>query len=202
MIASLTGRLQRRSTDSVVVDVGGVGYLVAVPLTTLQSLPEPGEDVSLHIHTYLREDTVNLFGFATELEKDLFLVLTGVSGIGPKLALSVLSGLSVPDLVSAITMGDDGKLCSIPGVGKKTAGRICLELKDKVRRLLPDIQPAPHAVPPAEADAVEDAISALVNLGYRRPQAEDAVRAVPHRSGMTVEDLVRMVLGKLSSKQR
>jgi Holliday junction DNA helicase RuvA len=202
MIASLTGRLQRRSTDSVVVDVGGVGYLVVVPLTTLQSLPEPGEDVSLHIHTSLREDTVNLFGFATELEKELFLVLTGVSGIGPKLALSVLSGLSVPDLVSAITAGDDGKLCSIPGVGKKTAGRICLELKDKVRRLLPDIQPAPHAVPPAEADAVEDAISALVNLGYRRPQAEDAVRAVPHRSGMTVEDLVRMVLGKLSSKQR
>ena len=201
MIASLTGRLARRSADSVVIDVSGVGYLVAVPLTTLQALPEPGGDVSLHIHTYLREDTVSLFGFVTELEKELFLVLTSVSGIGPKLALSVLSGLSVRDLVSAVTAGDDGKLCSIPGVGKKTAGRICLELKDKVRRLVPETQHAPRAVP-AGPDIVEDAISALTNLGYKRSQAEEAVRSVPHPEGLRVEDLVKEVLAKFSNRQR
>jgi len=201
MIASLTGRLQRRSTDSIVVDVSGVGYLVTVPLTTLQALPEPGGDVSIYIHTYLREDTLSLYGFATEPERDLFLLLTGVSGIGPKLALSVLSGLSVPELIAAITAGDDTKLCAIPGVGKKTAGRICLELKDKVRHLIPGLHPVPHVVP-AGADVVEDAISALINLGYKRAQAEEAVRAVQHLPDQRVEDLVRVVLAKLSARQR
>ena len=200
MIASLTGRLRRRTADGVVIDVAGVGYLVSVPLSTFNALPETGEDVSLHIHTYFREDTLSLFGFTTELEKDLFLVLTGVSGIGPKLALSVLSGLTVADLVSAVAAGDDGRLCAIPGVGKKTAGRICLELKDKVRSYLPQVHSAPQSVP-AAADRVEDAISALVHLGYRRMQAEDAVKkAAQAHVDMRVEDLVRVVLGELANR--
>lgn len=200
MIASLTGRLQRRTVEGVVVDVAGVGYLVSVPLSTLAALPEQGAEISLHIHTSLREDTLSLFGFATEREKDLFLALTGVSGIGPKLALAVLSGLQPDDLIASIAAGDDARLCAIPGVGRKTAGRICLELKDKVRGLESGARPAP-AEGPSAGDTVEDVISALVHLGYRRAQAEEAARkAALAQPGVRVEDLVRIVLGELSRK--
>jgi Holliday junction DNA helicase RuvA len=200
MIAWLSGRLQRKTADGVIIDVAGVGYRVAVPLSTLGQLPETGEDISLHIHTYLREDTLSLYGFATELEKELFLMLTGVSGIGPKLALSVLSGLTVADFVAAVSAGEEGKLCSVPGVGKKTAARICLELKDKVRSILPEAARTSPASP-AAAGPVDDAISALMNLGYKRAPAEDAVkRAAQHHADIRVEDLVRIALGDLSRK--
>jgi Holliday junction DNA helicase RuvA len=200
MIASLTGRLLRRTAETVVIDVAGVGYLVAIPKSTSAALPEPGEPVHLHIHTYLREDTLSLFGFATEMERELFLVLTGVSGIGPKLALAVLSGLSADMLAASIAGGDDAKLCAIPGVGKKTAARICLELKDKVRQLLPlHGQIVSPSAGPGGVD--EDAVSALMNLGYKRPAAEDAVkRAGRNHPQLPVEGLIREALSELSRK--
>src|SRR5512146_3548070 len=136
MIASLSGKLRRKGTDYLVVDVSGVGYQVHVPLSTYCGIPEQGDNISLHIHTHLREDSLSLFGFLTESEKDMFLLLMGVSGIGPKLALAVLSSLSVADLSCAIGASDDAKLCAVPGIGKKTAARMVLELKDKMVHLL------------------------------------------------------------------
>jgi Holliday junction DNA helicase RuvA len=200
MIASLTGKILRKAEDSVIIDVGGVGYLVSVPLSTLGSLPEAGGDASLLIHTHLREDAIHLYGFATDVEKNLFLVLVGVSGIGPKLALSVLSGLPAADLIAAIRGSEESRLCALPGIGRKTAARICLELKDKIRHLLPEAA-APQRPARVADGTVEDAVSALVNLGYKRASAEDAVqKAARARSGLRVEELIREALGELSRK--
>ncbi len=197
MIAWLSGVLRHKTIDSLIVDVGGVGYQVAVPLSTYSRAPEAGDPISLHVHTHLREDSLSLFGFSTELEKEVFLLLLGVSGIGPKLALSVLSGLSLEDLLLAIHGSDESRLCSIPGIGKKTAGRLCLELKDKVKQFAPlTRQVAETWTPPP--GAVDDAVSALVNLGYKRPQAEEAVRKVHHaRPDITTAQLIRESLGEL-----
>jgi Holliday junction DNA helicase RuvA len=197
MIASISGKVRRKGPDYLIVDVSGVGYQVHVPLSTFCGVPEQGEDVSLHIHTHLREDSLSLFGFLTESEKDMFLLLMGVSGIGPKLALAVLSSLSVPDLACAIQTADDSRLCAIPGVGKKTAARMVLELKDKIKLLTP-----PHLAPSSSSAAAsrhaDDVISALVNLGYRKPQAEETVRLVlKGRPGLAVEELVREALAIL-----
>lgn len=201
MIAWLTGKLQRQAADSVIINVAGVGYQVAVPLSTLNTLAGPGEEVTLHIHTHVREDSLTLFGFGTELEKDVFLLLMGISGIGPKLALTVLSGLSVQDLVAAIRSSDDSRLCGIPGIGKKTAARMCLELKDKVRLLAPD-ESARSPLPPATSSGDrDDAVSALVNFGYKRPVAEEAVnRAQQGRPEIRIEELVREALGILMKR--
>ena len=195
MIATLTGRLTRKSADYLIVDVSGVGYQVAVPLSTYYQVPEAGGDVSLHIHTHLREDSLSLFGFLTEAEKEMFLLLIGVSGIGPKLALAVLSSLSVQELSNAIQTSDDSRLCSIPGIGKKTAGRMVLELKDKIQRAALALAPAPL---PGSSSDVEDAVSALVNLGYKKPPAEEAVKKA-QRAGTcrTVEELIREALQAL-----
>lgn len=199
MIASLAGRLQRVSGDSVIIDVAGVGYLVTVPLSTLQALPAPGETVTLLIHTHLREDALSLFGFSSELEKELFQVLMGVSGIGPKLALSILSGLPAEDLTAAIAGCDEARLSTVPGVGRKTAARICLELKDKVRLLIPAGHPAAPAAAAGGTD--EDAVSALVNLGYKRPQAEETVRRVAQqRSGLPLGELIREALSEMRKR--
>lgn len=201
MIAWLSGRLRRKAADYLVLDVAGVGYQVSVPLSTYTGLPDDGEDVSLHIHTHLREDSLSLFGFLTEAEKDMFLLLLGVSGIGPKLALAVLSSLSVRELSRAIQSADDARLCAVPGIGKKTAGRMVLELKDKVQAFMPAV-PAPLSSGPAVvSDDVEDVISALVNLGYKRPQAEEAIRKIGHgRSGLKVEGLIREALSHLMKR--
>jgi Holliday junction DNA helicase RuvA len=197
MIAWLSGVLRHKSVDRLVVDVGGVGYEVAVPLSTYSRAPEMGEPVTLHVHTHVREDALNLYGFSTEIEKEVFLLLIDVSGVGPKLALGALSAVSVEDLLLAITSSDDAKLCSIPGIGKKTAARVCLELKDKVRHLAPPTmrEAAPSVSPSGTAD---DAVSALVNLGYRRPQAEEAVAKVGRsRPDGRLEELIREALGEL-----
>jgi len=196
MIASLTGRLKRKATDYLIVDVVGVGYQVSVPLSSYSSLPEDGEEISLHIHTHLREDSLSLFGFLTEAEKNMFLLLMGVSGIGPKLALAVLSSLSVRDLSHAIQASDDSKLCSIPGIGKKTAARMVLELKDKLKHL------APSTLLQAGAGVMagdgEDAVSALVNLGYKKPLAEEAVRKIrSDRADLPLETIIREALNVL-----
>jgi len=194
MIASLTGRLRRKATDYLIIDVAGVGYQVQVPLSTYYGIPDDGEEVNLHIHTLLREDSLSLFGFLTQEEKDMFLLLMGVSGIGPKLALAILSSLPVADLSRAIQAADDSTLRAIPGIGKKTAARMVLELKDKISWTTPMIA-APSSTSAVLSDDCEDVISALVNLGYKKPQAEEAVRKVRDgRPGLTIEELIREAL--------
>jgi len=200
MIAWLTGKLQRKAADHVIISVAGVGYQVAVPVSTLNAIAEPGEEVTLHIHTHVREESLSLFGFSTALEKDVFLILMGISGIGPKLALTVLSGLSIQDLVAAIRSSDDSRLCGIPGIGKKTAAGMCLELKDKVRLLTPDDSRAPLP-PSASSGDRDDAVSALINLGYKRPVAEEAVnRAQQGNPDVRIEELVREALSILMKR--
>jgi Holliday junction DNA helicase RuvA len=176
MIASLTGRLRRKATDYLVVDVSGVGYRVQAPLSTYYGIPGTGEEISLHIHTHVREDSLSLFGFLSEAERDMFLLLTGVSGIGPRLALAVLSSLSVSDIAAAIQSSDDSKLCTIPGIGRKTAARMVLELKDKIKPLAAAVSQYDESA--TGADHLEDAVSALVNLGYKKPLAEEALKKV------------------------
>jgi Holliday junction DNA helicase RuvA len=197
MIASITGRLKRKATDYLIIDVAGVGYQVQVPLSTYYGIPDDGEEVSLHIHTLLREDSLSLFGFLTQEEKDMFLLLMGVSGIGPKLALAILSSLPVADLSRALQTADDSTLRAIPGIGKKTAARMVLELKDKIALTMPTIA-APSSTSAVLSDDCEDVISALVNLGYKKPQAEEAVRKVrDSRPGLTIEELIREALSVL-----
>jgi Holliday junction DNA helicase RuvA len=197
MIASISGKLKRKGTDYLIVDVSGVGYQVHVPLSTYCGIPEKGDDVSLHIHTHLREDSLSLFGFLTEAEKDMFLLLTGVSGIGPKLALAILSSLSVGDLSGAIRTSDDAKLCAIPGIGKKTAARMVLELKDKIQHLIPSSAEFSPAAAAGTGD-VEDVTSALVGLGYKKLLAEETVRKIrDSRPGLAIEELIREALSIL-----
>jgi len=199
MIASLTGKLRRKANDYLIVDVSGVGYQVQVPLSTYYVLPEVGGEICLSIHTHVREDALSLFGFLTEAEKEMFLLTLGVSGIGPKLALSILSSLSVVEITSAIFAADDSKLCTIPGIGKKTAARMVLELKDKIKSL-PKAQTMPGQ-PEAGTDVVEDAVSALVNLGYKKPLAEEVLKkARQSKPESPVEDLIREALSLLRKK--
>src|SRR5918995_1438025 len=172
MIAHLRGRLLEKHPNRVIVDVNGVGYDVHVPLSTFYEMAEPGEEIALRIHTHVREDALLLYGFATPLEQQLFERLIAVSGIGPKLALAVLSGIEPPDLVRAIEQSDVARLTSIPGVGKKTSERIVVELKDRLPRLHPAVA---HAGAAVEASALrDDVLSALVNLGYHRRLSEKA----------------------------
>jgi Holliday junction DNA helicase RuvA len=194
MIASLTGRLARKAADYLIVDVSGVGYQVYVPLSTYYGIPEQGGEVALHIHTHLREDSLSLFGFLTMAEKDAFLHLLGVSGIGPKLALAVLSSITVEDLVCSVQAADDARLCSIPGIGKKTAARLILELKDKMKH-------AAESGGRVSGGDIEDAVSALVNLGYKKSLAEEVLKKIQRgRSGAGVETLVRDALGELMKR--
>jgi Holliday junction DNA helicase RuvA len=174
VIAQLRGRILDRQPNRIVVDVNGVGYEVAVPLSTFYGLGDAGTEIALRIRTYVREDTLALYGFATRLEHELFDRLIGVSGIGPKVALAVLSGIEPKELVRAIQAGDLARLTAIPGVGKKTAERIVVDLKDRLPRLTDDGEAAASAGPGSPA-IQDDLLSALVNLGYHRPLAEKAV---------------------------
>jgi Holliday junction DNA helicase RuvA len=171
VIAYLRGRILEKHPNRLVVDVNGVGYDVFVPLSTFYGLGDAGSEIVLRIHTHVREDALALYGFATPLEQDLFERLISISGIGPKLALAVLSGIEPLELMRAIERGDVARLTNIPGVGKKTSERIVLELKDRLPRV-----PAAAAAAVAEPSTVrDDVLSALVNLGYHRPLAEKAV---------------------------
>ncbi len=172
MIARIEGALVEKSPEAVVLDVNGVGYEVRVPLSTFFELPDEGKIVRLRIHTHVREDAFQLFGFISETERALFRLLLATSGVGPKLALAILSGLPVAKLVAALRAGDLASLTGIPGVGKKTAERMLLELRDKVLGLDVETRPERPAVP----DSAAAAESALCNLGYPRPHAERAVR--------------------------
>jgi holliday junction DNA helicase RuvA len=175
VIAHLHGRIFEKHPNRVVVEVSGVGYDVAVPLSTFYGLGDVGSEIGLRIHTHVREDALLLYGFATRLEQQLFERLIGVSGIGPKVALAVLSGIEPPELVRAIERGDLARLTAIPGVGKKTSERIVLELKDRLPR--GDIAATEGAAAPAVPLMRDDLLSALTNLGYHRPLAEKAVDA-------------------------
>ncbi|MGH7254366.1 MAG: Holliday junction branch migration protein RuvA [Nitrospirales bacterium] len=200
MIAALTGQLVFKAPSHVTLDCHGVGYEVHIPLSTFYALPELNTRTSLNIHTHLREDAIQLFGFLTRSEKEAFLLLTGVSGIGPKLALSVLSALSVADLISAVRHGDVEKLASVPGIGKKSAGRLALELKDKVERLAPGLSPTPAPEAASDRQLEHDAQSALVNLGYRPADVKEILtRIVRSASGpLTLEALIRRALTNLA----
>jgi Holliday junction DNA helicase RuvA len=176
MIAHLKGSLLKKTTDSLIIDNGGVGYEVFVPLSTFYALPEKDEKVSLHIHTHVKEDAFILFGFNTILEKKVFRLLISISGIGPKLAVNILSGIGPEELIEAIARGDVVKLQSIPGVGKKTAERIVLELKDKVGKISSELSIPPiRTRTPEDKTVLDDALSALLNLGYPVKAANRAV---------------------------
>jgi Holliday junction DNA helicase RuvA len=195
MIGRLTGRLAARATDHVLLDVGGVGYLVHIPLSTFYELPETENPASLWIHTHVREDTLALYGFLSERERSLFQLLLSVAGIGPKVALTVLSGIPPSELVEALRKQDVRRLVAIPGVGKKTAERMVLELAQKVEKLGGEAAPgAPAAV------AAEDVVSALVNLGYRRSEAERSVETVarigaPKEFGEYLKEALKRLTG-------
>jgi len=176
MIAFLSGVLLTKTPHRVVIDNNGIGYEIFVPLSTFYTLPDTQEKVSLHIYTHVREDAITLFGFRTLREKRIFTLLISVSGIGPKLATNVLSGIGPDELLQAMARGDAARMQSIPGVGKKTSERIALELKEKALKLLGEgeLLPAP-LVPPEDKKLYEDALSALVNLGYPAKAAKDSV---------------------------
>jgi len=178
MIAHLRGLLLAKSPNQIIVECSGVGYEVAISVTTFSALPGEGASAALHIYTNVREDQIALFGFAELTEKRLFEKLLTISGIGPKLAITVLSGISAERLVSAIRAGDHATLTRIPGIGKKTAERVVLELKDKLEALA--VAGSAEA-PQQHGPAGDDAISALVNLGYQRPVAQKAVEAALKR---------------------
>jgi Holliday junction DNA helicase RuvA len=196
MIAHLTGILRRKVPHSLVVDNNGIGYEVTVPLSTFYALPEKDEKVSLHIYTHVREDAFVLFGFHTPLEKDIFMLLISVSGIGPKLATNILSGIGPGELLDAMSHGDTARMQSIPGVGRKTAERIALELKDKAVKLRGEQQPSTVPLRSREDErAYDDALSALVNLGYSSKSAKEAVdRARAVVGDATLEKLIKEAL--------
>ena len=178
MIALLRGRVAEKQPNRIVVDVQGVGYDVHVPLSTFYDVPEPDGDVSLKIYTHVREDALQLYGFLTDLERQLFERLISISGIGPKLAIAVLSGMDPRDLLVAVQRADVARLTGIPGVGKKTAERIVLELKGRLSQIAPP-QAADAAATATGPERVRaDLLSALQNLGYHRPQADKAVESV------------------------
>lgn len=182
MIGHLRGVVIEKHPNQVVLETGGVGYEVQIPISTFTSLPDKGATVALRIYTHVREDTLQLFGFVTLEEKVVFERLISVSGIGPKLAITVLSGLATAELVAAIRTGDVARLVRIPGVGKKTAERIVLELKDKLTGLEVDGKPAATTDASASFSALErDVLSALQNLGCSRAAAEEAVRKTKER---------------------
>ena len=196
MIAHLAGTLLEKHVQRVIVDVGGVGYDVNVPLSTFYAVGEPGTRVTLRIHTHVREDALLLYGFATALELSLFQKLIGVSGIGPKVALGVLSGIEPPDLVRAIRQSDVARLVRIPGVGKKTGERLVLELKDR----LPAVDTTePELVATDGDDVRSDLLSALGNLGYQRATVEKTVDKVMRQTSLTeFEPLLREILKALA----
>jgi Holliday junction DNA helicase RuvA len=205
MIAHLSGTLFSKQATSVIVDVGGVGYEVTIPLSTFYDLEDTGKPVQLRIYTHVREDTLQLYGFKTIRERELFLKIISVSGIGPKLGITLLSGMSADELIAAIRTNDLARLTLIPGIGRKTAERLVIELREKVAALTPAQLEEALAMKAAatgevrQDDVRADALSALLNLGYQRVSAEKALdNAVAEGGELTVETVLRRVLRKLA----
>jgi Holliday junction DNA helicase RuvA len=196
VIARLTGKLTYKSPEYLVIDVSGVGYQVFAPLSTFYELPERGDTVSLHVHTVVREDAFELYGFLTVDERELFKLLLTVSKIGPKLSRNILSGISVNELKQALISSNILKLRGVPGVGQKTAERLILELKDKI----PAVFNIPEAKEMPVEEKVGDALSALINLGYKRSQAEQAIKkAIGEMGGeSSLEEIIKVSLKYLS----
>jgi Holliday junction DNA helicase RuvA len=202
MIAYLKGKLLEKEANTVIIETNGVGYDITIPLSTFYELGEAGEDIELRIYTYVREDSLQLFGFRTLRERSLFLKLITVSGIGPKLAITMLSGMSADEIIVAVRTDNLARLTSIPGVGKKTAERLVIELRDKLNEIssasVEERAAASNA--PTSVDAVyDDALSALINLGYQRNAAEKALKqAVQDGTEMSVQKLLRKSLQLLA----
>ncbi len=197
MIAHLIGKLIYKSPDHSIVDVNGIGYKIFTPLSTYYVLPKTGESVTLHIHTRVREDELKLFGFLTEEEQTIFEKLITINKVGPKLALGILSGMSPENLLTAIMNNDAARLSAIPGVGKKTAERLTLEMKDKLSDLTFEME---HQLDSEAPEGFyEDALSALVNLGYKKPQAEKSLKSAYNKIGKdsSLEDLIKESLNNL-----
>ena len=205
MIAHLSGTLLSKQATSVILDVGGVGYEVTIPLSTFYDLEDAGSAVQLRIYTHVREDTLQLFGFKTARERELFLKIISVSGIGPKLGITLLSGMSADEMIASIRTNNLARLTLIPGVGRKTAERLVMELREKVAELssaqLEEELGAKSEVSaePTEDSVRADALSALQNLGYQRSAAEKAIDSALSEGGdLTVESVLRRVLRKLA----
>jgi len=190
MIAYITGKIINKEANSVILENNGIGYEILIPLSTFYELPDYSENVSLYVYPYLREDTLTLFGFSSILEKRLFTMLISVAGIGPRLAINILSGIGPKELLSAISNEDTDRLRKIPGVGSKTAKRIVLELKEKISSVLPETK-----VDPAKTSIFEDAVSALVNLGYPVEEAKKVVKeASSDGDDVGLEELIKKSL--------
>jgi len=208
MIASLSGLVLAKSPNTVILDVGGVGYEAFISSRTYDALPETGHTCFLHVQTVVREDAIHLFGFHAREEKELFLLLITVAGIGPKLAQTILSGIGVDELCRAITGKDLSRLTALPGIGKKTAQRLCVELGEKVGGLggFRAEEAGPRAAALATPlSAMDDAVSALVNLGYSQATAWQALRAVEQQlpqgaEPLRVEELIRQALRSLAAR--
>ena len=200
MIAYLSGNLLEKQANAVIVDVGGVGYEVSIPLSTFYELGEIGSDVRLRIYTHVREDAIQLFGFKTARERELYLRLISVQGIGAKSGITLLSGMSADEIIMAIRTDDLARLTTIPGVGRKTAERLVIELRDKVGELSAAAGGRAASSKEAPADSVfEDALSALTNLGYQRNSAEKALKlAIQEGTEMSVQKLLRKSLQVLA----
>jgi Holliday junction DNA helicase RuvA len=200
MIAHITGTLLSKNPESAIIDTTGVGYQLLVPLSTFYKLPDELEKVSLFVYTHVRENSFQLFGFQTKIEKKIFLLLISVSGIGPKLALNILSGIGPDDLLNAIITSNSERISDVPGVGKKTAQRITLELKEKASSLSIDIEPLPRKTFQVENKEIfDDALSALINLGYHSKPAKKVIEDILRiNKEMNLEELLRLVLQNLS----
>lgn len=206
MIACLQGEFLYKSPETLIINVGGVGYEVYFSQANHGRLPDLGDEIFLHVYTVVREDALNLYGFIDREEKEMFCLLMGVSGIGPKLALNILAGISPSAMARAISTEDLPRLIQLPGIGKKTAERLCLELKDKVR-FIPEIQAAgaiEGGSSVVDDQRFNDALSALINLGYPPIKAKEALRAVHHQveedtyAAMSLEELLRHALRSLA----
>jgi Holliday junction DNA helicase RuvA len=196
MIARLRGRLLEKAPEQIVVDAGGVGYQLFVSLNVFYRLPNPGTEVDLYVYTHVREDALQLFGFVDAAERALFLLLLQVATIGPKVAVAVLSGMDTEDLENAIADGDVRRLVAIPGIGKKKAELMILQLREKVRTLQQSRAATPTARPGGDA---AEAVSALVNLGYKQHEAERAVQAAEQSGTRALADLIREALRRLAT---
>ena len=193
MIGKISGTLAHRAPGEITVDVGGVGYQIFIPLSVFYRLPEVGARVTLLIHTHLREDALQLFGFLEPEEKQVFLLLNSVAGIGPKLAVNILSGIPADGLARALKEGDQPRLLAIPGVGKKLAERMIVELRDKLLSF-----PAREVALGDGSQLTRDAVSALVNLGYRRAEADRSVREIEQKGEGTLAEVLKEALRRLS----
>jgi len=200
MIAQLRGKIRTKAPNLVIVEVGGIGFQVFIPLSTFYYLPEPEEEVFLLTRTLLREEGISIYGFLSEEERSLFDLLCGISGIGPRLATNILSGISPNELIGALSAGDSDRLQAIPGVGRKLAGRMALELQEKVKGI-PTADLAKAEPVGQERNLVEDLISALVNLGYQRQKASQAARSAMAAGGggFSFEGLIKEALRILTS---